>query len=249
MPQLLDHHCYSCVFALYSGQRVGYLRADGNIGDWLIDAATQQLCERFRIELVDVKSGEPMLDDLDAIFSAGAGNFGRYENEIAKRRWALATGLPVIVLPQTASGSAEWDQPFEAVWCRDVKSLRYHRQAALAPDLALAFDGPQYPSASRGVGLFLRRGWEETPEQHERDLGDPAGIAGTVEDYLQLAASYEHIITNRLHFAIAGLLQRRRVTLLPNSYHKNRSVWAASLWQFGCQWAHDAETAWRAATC
>lgn len=249
MPRLLSDHCYSRVFSPHTGQRAGYLRADGNIGDWLIDAATRQLCEAFQIELVEVQSHESLPSGLEIIFSAGAGNFGRYENEIAKRAWALSTGLPVVVLPQTASGSTEWDKPFEAVWMRDFKSLRYHRHADLSPELALAYEGPQYPIVHREVGLFLRRGWEETSEQHECDRGDPAGLAASVDDYLKLAASFEHVITNRLHFAIAALLQRREVTLLPNCYHKNQSVWAASLWQFGCQWADSATAAWRAATC
>lgn len=249
MPRLLDTRSYQRTLGPYAGLRVGYLRADGNLGDWLIDAATRQLCESFQIELIDLVANEPLPADLDLIFSAGAGNFGRYQNEIDKRKWALKTGKPVVVLPQTGSGVAESCCPYEAVWFRDLRSLRFHPRGDLAPDLALAFEGPQYPSLQRGVGLFLRRGWEETGDHDEHDLGDPAGLASTIEEYLQLAAAYDHVITNRLHFAIAALLQRRKVTLLPNSYHKNRSVWAACLWQFGCEWSYSATHAWKAATC
>lgn len=68
-------------------------------------------------------------------------------------------------------------------------------------------------------------------------------MAASVEAYLRLAAQYETVITNRLHFAIAGLLQSRRVILLPNAYHKNRSVWDSSLRLFGCHFAETVDEA------
>ncbi len=259
MPAVLSPSTWEDVFAPFRGQRVGYLRANGNIGDWLIDAATKQLCGHFGVELIEVTHGLPLPCTLQAIFSAGAGNFGKYELERRKREWALSTGLPVTVLPQTGDGYSEHHLAYEKVWFRDHRSLKYHHRSDIAPDLALGYDCPQFMGGAangtdgacgtngRRVGLFLRRGWEQIAETHPQDLGDPAGMAASVEAYLKLAASWDHIITNRLHFAIAGLLQRRKVTLLPNSYHKCRSIFCSSLQALGCGWADTAAAAWEAA--
>ena len=57
------------------------------------------------------------------------------------------------------------------------------------------------------------------------------------KEYILLAARYETIFTNRLHFAIAGLIAGRKVTLLPNSYFKNKSIWECWLKDLGCLWS------------
>ena len=53
---------------------------------------------------------------------------------------------------------------------------------------------------------------------------DPVKLCRTPHEYLQLASRYESIVTDRLHFAICGMLLGRQVVLLPNSYHKPQHV-------------------------
>jgi hypothetical protein len=68
-------------------------------------------------------------------------------------------------------------------------------------------------------------------------LGDPIEMVGPDPvDYVRAAACYANIYTDRLHFAISGLLAGRSVTLLGNSYHKNRSMWETWLRRAGCGW-------------
>lgn len=232
---LLPASRYAEVFEPWSGKTAGYLKANGNVGDWMIDLATQQLANTFGTKLVEIRMGDNVRD-LDVIFSAGAGNFGRYDNERIKREWALSTGYPVVVLPQTAGGDSERDHPYHTVWFRDHNSKHFRDQCNFAPDLALALTYPQMGEASNPQGIFLRKGWEQVAEfSHPEDLGDAANVA-SVDEYMIKASRYEKIITNRLHFAIAGLIQKRHVTLLPNNYHKNRSVWESSLAVLGCHW-------------
>lgn len=50
--------------------------------------------------------------------------------------------------------------------------------------------------------------------------------------FLQAIASFDAIRTDRLHVAIAGTLLGKQVTLYPNSYYKNRAVYAFSLRKF-----------------
>lgn len=44
-------------------------------------------------------------------------------------------------------------------------------------------------------------------------------------------------MTDRLHFAIAGLHAGRDVTLLANDYHKNKSMHETWLADLGCRFA------------
>ena len=43
-------------------------------------------------------------------------------------------------------------------------------------------------------------------------------------------------MTDRLHSAILGTILGIPVTLMPNSYHKNRAVWEYSLSERGVKW-------------
>jgi exopolysaccharide biosynthesis predicted pyruvyltransferase EpsI len=66
---------------------------------------------------------------------------------------------------------------------------------------------------------------------------DPAGLAKDWKEYLSLASTYAKIGTDRLHFAIAGLMTGADVTLYPNIYHKNKSMWMTWLKNMGCKWS------------
>ncbi|MEZ6066062.1 MAG: hypothetical protein R3B90_10215 [Planctomycetaceae bacterium] len=64
-----------------------------------------------------------------------------------------------------------------------------------------------------------------------------------MDEYLRLAGRYAQIITDRLHFAVCGLLCSRRVILCPNAYHKNLGMWETWLHRLGCEWAETPDEA------
>ncbi len=235
--RLIPLERYEEVFGPWSGKTAGYMKANGNCGDWMIDMATEQLCQHFGVKLINLSIGEPVYN-LDVIFSAGAGNFGRYEDDIKKRTWALTTGVPVVVLPNTRGGPLEDGKTFHQVWLRDhVSKTDYSPSRGLfAPDLALALSYRKLGEPVEEQGIFMRKGWEATKAVLVNDRGDPIAGCATVEDYMKTASRFSKIVTNRLHFAIAGLIQGRDVTLRANNYHKNRSVWESSLAVLGCKW-------------
>jgi len=80
----------------------------------------------------------------------------------------------------------------------------------------------------------LRTDLEKTAACRMLSLGDPARMCTSLVEYFSLASRYKKICTNRLHFAIAGLILGRAVVLLPNSYFKNRELWVAWLRDLGC---------------
>ncbi len=152
----------------------------------------------------------------------------------------LKLGLPTTVLPQ--SFTSREDRHYHRVFVRERTSMSLAGNGILAPDLALGLDYVSTVSPSRRRGVFLRgdsegvvpRGWLAR---------DPVRRCRTARQYLELAARYEHLVTDRLHFAISALLVGRRVTLLPNVYHKNRSMFETWLQALGCEFAADAREA------
>ncbi len=65
---------------------------------------------------------------------------------------------------------------------------------------------------------------------------DPALFCSSFDHWLRVHAYARSIITNRTHSAIAGALFNIPTTILPCSYHKNRSIWEYSLRDRDVEW-------------
>lgn len=218
-------------------EQVSIVDGYGNVGDRLIYEATRQLLDAFDVRW---KTVEPEDVDGDVALLFGGGNLGSiYTGEVEKRQQATKIcaerGIPSIVLPQSAMGPEEetWDQ----LWLRETESRKFFPNARLAPDLALGFDFSISETPTEDHGVWLRTDVERWGDRSDLvSRGDPAPECATPAAYLRLAARYRRISTDRLHFAICGLICGREVTLYPNSYHKNRSMWETWLKDLGCRW-------------
>lgn len=240
---LLDIRHFEPVFSPFRGRRVGFVPLSGNVGDRLIDAAAEELMQHYGVPYRVIQAQElergSLYFPLEAILVSGGGNMGEmYPLTVAQRCQALALGPPVTVLPQSFTDTHEDLAPYAGVFVRERASLKLVPNAKLAPDLAL---GLRPPGIDEGVeakiGVWLREdGERKVSDAAGYSLGDPIGISWTIEDYLGLASKFEQVVTDRLHLAIAGLLLGRRVTLLPNGYAKNRSMYETWLRALGCRW-------------
>ena len=134
------------------------------------------------------------------------------------------------------------DRGFHRVHVRERSSLRIHPRGILAPDLALGLAWTQPAPPDRDLGIFLRRD-QERGGRKPLFVRDPVRMARTPAAYLALAARHRRIVTDRLHFAVAGLHAGRDVTLVANDYHKNRSMHETWLAAFGCRFAATAAEA------
>ena len=233
MP-LLPPERFADVFTPLQHRRIGFIRPLGNVGDLLIEWATRQL---FAYYGIDWKLQDPAgpLDDVDELVFGGGGTMGTlWEKNWHLRTQCLQRGLPLTILPQ--SFTSREDRPFKRVYVRERASLALCPRGILAPDLALGLRFESSIVADRQVGLFLRRDCEGVVPRGWF-ARDPVRMCQTPHQYLALAARYARIITDRLHFAICGLLLGRHTTLLPNSYHKNTSMYETWLSDLGCRFA------------
>jgi hypothetical protein len=246
MHSLLTPDAFAIVFEPFVGRRVGYIRPIGNVGDRLIELATVQLFAIYGIDWQLVDPQAPLPERLDVLAFGGGGNMGTlYRNNYELRTWALACGLPLVILPQ--SFTTPEDRGFARVYIRERGSLALHPGGILAPDLALGLDWPAQPRPDRDLGLFLRRDGERTGWWKPRRQLDPVKWVDDPAAYLALAARHRRIVTDRLHMAIAGLHAGRDVTLLANAYHKNRSLHETWLAALGCRFAATPRAALRTA--
>ena len=213
----------------------------GSVGDDLINDATRQLFVHYGVRVT------PQPEEAEAIAWAGGGNLGNlYQAEYRRRRTALkraeSLDLPFVVLPQSLTSSMDCEMELlhyakAVIWLRERKSLRLVAHGRLGPDLALAYQLTDiFPGPIHSYGLFLRTD-REACHQDPDSLGDPIRmVPRSVPAYLGLAAQYAHLETDRLHFAIAGLLLDRQVTLRSNRTGKNQAMFDTWLRALQCQW-------------
>jgi exopolysaccharide biosynthesis predicted pyruvyltransferase EpsI len=230
------------VFEPLVGRRVGYVRPEGNVGDRLIEVAMIQLFTTYGIQWRPWRPGVPSdCDGIDLLAFGGGGNMGsRYAGNHALRGAAIDTGLPVVILPQSFTDPEP--RHFTRVFVRERASLRFRHDGVLGPDLALALVTDDPPRADRDLGIFLRRDQERIGRK-PLVATDPVRLTQDPRVYMRIAARHRRIVTDRLHFAIAGLHAGRQVTLVANDYHKNRSMHETWLADLGCRFADSAAEA------
>jgi len=194
----------------------------GNVGDELIKRGALKLFRQCGIRCRMLTNEEVAAgrcpDDVSLVAEPGGGNLGSRPGLSSPRRRKLLSRMPGprIILPQSASDAAEDLSTFQTVYAREEttwKLLRaVHPDVRLAPDLALALDiTPSTPV--HDLGSFFR----DDIERHGARGSDPVASVSTADEYLALAGSYRRVVTNRLHFAIAALLQGQSTVLKANS--------------------------------
>lgn len=245
MKPILSPEAFKHIFTEFVGKSAHFYSSPlwGNAGDEMIHLATLQLFKYFQIKVVG------LAENPDVVFVAGGGNMGdlyrsnmKERRKLAERVNAFSKYTPIVILPQSWNSYESF--PASISYAREIESIiRFCPYARLAPDCALAFEAPKEFAnffITKKLGYFFRKDIEGTgiPKENFLDPVRRADMAGRsrLPKYFELAASCEEIYTNRLHFAIASMILERKVTLFPNSYHKNKGVYDLWLRGRGCEW-------------
>lgn len=225
-PSLLPLSSWYIVFDQWRGKKAHLIHVTGNAGDGLINAATRQLFKHYGIKEVPLSEAEV------AFYPGGASIAGRYP--FREQTGFNKLTIPKVVLPQSLERADDYLDAADIVWLRDHTSVSMYPRAKYAPDLALAYRTALNAPNGDVVDIAFRSDFEANPDI----VGgrDPVFVSPNHYAYIAEAAKAKEIHTNRLHYAIAGLILGKDVTLYPNDYHKNRSVWEAELAALGCKW-------------
>ena len=239
---LLPCDAFEPIFTKFVGLKIGYVQLPGNVGDRLIALGAKSLFDTFDINFLEL-SDQQVFDNevpqnVDEIVISGGGNLGRcYYDCYQLRQASLNCGLPVTILPQSFASFDEDLSAFKFVYLRETASHAFAPSYQLMPDLALfAPDTNTIQASIFEKGVFLREDIESVFSDYSLSIVDPVRNNYQPDDYIEFASRFAHIITDRLHFAIAGLIAKRQVTLLPNSTGKNKAMFDTWLEKLGCQW-------------
>jgi len=204
-----------------------------------------------------------------AVYINGSGAFNAmyHQRPIDELKKALASSAKAVILgPTTFTQDSHFlkDGVFSRmpnnpdkktfIFCREKisystlnKIIPSHFELLLDHDTALnlhAEDLIKHVPKGKYVLYGIREDKEKLGPQRPDLLTfwvDPVPYCSTYEDWIALHANAEKVITNRLHSSILSSILGKSVTLLPNSYYKNRCVWEYSLKDKGVLWKDTIE--------
>lgn len=237
---LLPYSEFDSLFEPIKNKRVFFSEAFGWTGDSLIVASIRQLFKHYNVT-------ECNIETCDWIVESGGGNLGNHYLDSYNKRKKLIElaekhNKKIIIMPKSFYGNIqEIPECIYRIYAREVITKNMIPNCLLAPCPALAFTNfdvvgnPKYD-----FGLFIRS--DENlfnAKDYPYNIGDPrALIRFGIPEMFDLVSNYETICTDRLHFAITGMLLKRKVILLPNSYFKNYGMYITWLSKLGCEWRH-----------
>jgi len=239
---LISDSKWEDLLKILRNKKVAILVPKCNVGDGLIYQGTRMLLNRHGIEheFYPIETMIPSEDCDIYCWAGGGGVSGRWKhNELFSKigKFLKAANKPFIVMPQSIEEYGDHLNLASLLIVREKKSFEIakgnHPNLLLMPDLALAIPKLTSPEPTKGAGKYIRKDIESYFVDIENDLGDPVFICPTPNDYLKLASQHTEIETDRLHFAIAGLIYGRKITLIKCAYHKNESMYDTWLKDLG----------------
>lgn len=220
---------------------VNYVPNKGNAGDALQTLALKQLLEKIGIS---VNKNAP------TTLVSGGGNLVPLYHCLRVAMSRLNRDSKIIVMPSTVVGCLPFLKSFNNLMLLAREEVTHrtatmHKIPTLAvADTATAFDFSEWETHPEKDAKGLLRAFRTDKESTEYPLPDDNRdisnerpcLWWTMENCEETARwfvteinKYKAVETNRCHVAIVAGLLGKKVTLHRNSYHKNKSIYAASL--------------------
>lgn len=237
------------IFEPFKGKRVGLVIMRGNAGDGMIATAAMQLANHFDVDMEIIPHFVYLTDvrhKYDELVINGGGTLGHnYRWHFLRRCEALATKLPVTILPSSGYTIDHTIPHCKKVWTRDLISNHYYKGTELGPDLALGLEGSFTMNESRppnGVLWNFRNDPEKVQFQYEypnntkTNDSESKDVYSETMEYVLDTSNYNIVVTNRIHQAICGLLLGKETYLCTNNYWKCLGMHLTWLKDLGCKW-------------
>jgi exopolysaccharide biosynthesis predicted pyruvyltransferase EpsI len=212
------------------GKSVVVIKPPGNVGDDLIVEGMVSLFKRNGIEhgIYDSKTSTNLPQADIYAYGGGGGVSGSWNHDhilVGLAKAVKPLGKKVIVFPQTIEEYRPHLDLADILFVREQTSfdMSKHKDTRIVPDFAFSIPLLKFPDPPNEKGVFLRDDIESFFPSHPKN--DPRLGMKTAMDYVRSAARYREVETDCLHFAISALVAGRKAILLPNSYHKNKSIY------------------------
>lgn len=218
------------------GGLVTYVPSKGNAGDALIAAATMQVLSSMGVNVV---ANSPVT------LVSGGGNLHPKYTCLARVIAKIPRHRRVIILPSTVT--AHWDLLKEfsdlTLLAREEATFALAQlngvRCQLCHDAAFSFDYSQWIDPGAGTLHAMRTDIEGAGHKIEAWNDDVSTISSrwwglhdsmlTAHRFINRVSAVRSVITDRCHVAIVAGSLGKKVLFHPGNYHKNHSVFLASM--------------------
>lgn len=231
------------------GRPLLYVPNQGNWGDALIHKGTLQFLDAngFDYRVATRREAEAMIVPFrehsgqisDSVLVSGGGGSWRHANSgnLSFMQRTAPYFRKAIVLPHTFEAGALRAPDTEITYfSRDASmSLRSIPSAFPVHDMAFYLQLPELMRGTTGLGtgFFLRNDPEKNalsvPGSNSNDLSRLGTHRSQVTPFFQLIESYDRVVTDRMHIAIASAMLGKPTALLRGNYGKAEAVYEQSL--------------------
>lgn len=242
----------------YSNSKIIFIPNKGNLGDDVINYACLEVLQELNISYT-IGSFDKKYKNKTLIYGGGGNYISKYlqcktflKNNVGNNKIVV---LPHTVHDVTGSlRSLDGDVD---IFCREIKSYNYVVNTVTKPeniflyqDMSFLLDLKKYKDRPiKGFHLeCFRKDKEMTripckhinfdaPVRLKDEYDSPKHKQVATYDKIKyncnvlvnFISMFDTIRTNRLHVAIVGSMLDKKVTMFPNIYHKNRSVYDYSM--------------------
>lgn len=235
---------------LYSGKKVYVYILGGNRGDGAIYNGGRTLFKKYNIDFMDIWNINYITEPENAtLFVYGCGGYCSFFSAAVKFLQGIERMKEVFILPSTFDCTVETISNFIAnlcdnvmVFCREttsynhvIKYIKCKNNVRVDHDLSFHADYSGYLKNCDinryNLLIALRKDRESERNWSIKHLSDDIsdGHYNEYEYFISIINKYKTIITDRAHVAIIGCILGKEVYMLPDGYHKLKSIYEYSL--------------------
>jgi exopolysaccharide biosynthesis predicted pyruvyltransferase EpsI len=254
------------LFQRFSGHKIIFVEPGGNFGDYLIYKGAFKLAALAGLRYESVTFAQFQAKSFapdEVVYIHGSGGFvPMWSGTPMKILAKLAREFKgtVILGPSTFSEDADYVKTilhesldgaqFKKlfIFVRELTSYKVVQRCLAAEaellcdhDTALNLvrsDLTSQTKCGKHVLYAIRQDKERLESQSYNYVSwvDLISVCPSFDEWVRCHGRAKKIVTNRTHSTIMGSILGIPTVMLPNSYHKNRSIWEYSLEQRGVQW-------------